>query len=624
MAKTFALPQLSANTTSATLLSIPDTIYEITANSIFPSQWIPHSNGIFAVYWEVELIVLGMTLKGPSSRLPNREILTTSAASGFLLFPTELRNDVQLHQSRTSPFHVQFPRAGPESTLPGHFANQKGNRWLYLSEYGRNVVETPKLAHIFNSDSLQPSLLSATLTNLPPSVALLRTRSRILDYEFVLVLLFIVLSVKVDLGEEPLLIFLGYFSAQAKPQIVVSSESQDTYIPFTRRYLAGVRRFSAGFSQPEAYSTGLGETWDIGLQLEHLRPLVPPQESSLASTSFSFFKKSTSNPDATIDEDTKVNDPTSTPTETVMSQSSLLVFDFAAMSEDNALESEPLPSPDTRRPRFQATGDSTRQCFISIMGELEALQSRSSFNYSIEKTITLSELMEDPEFQRLFSVLRPSGAMSSGLSGDENFKLPQLLQPVRCKVRIHDDIHMVIGISRKSSRPPKLYFDAETASCYERSGKYSEFYMRRCHEDFGFPSCCNPRQERIVIFGSSNTDFENSMSNGIAELRSLLEQADRGQKVVLTCSQADGICTNMIGFARFLKPFLERGVEIELMVWWSNSKFCLFNLRLLVTQFYEKARGSIIEPYYEDFLNKLTRIAVNKEDMAKASRANKL
>jgi hypothetical protein len=95
---------------------------------------------------------------------------------------------------------------------------------------------------------------------------------------------------------------------------------------------------------------------------------------------------------------------------------------------------------------------------------------------------------------------------------------------------------MVIGVSRRSSRPAPSEYEVLVAEYYDRAGKYVQFYLTRCHYMGEAANCCKPREERVVIFGSSNTDFANSKLNGIQDMRNLLQQAQPGQKVVIVCS----------------------------------------------------------------------------------------
>ena len=79
----------------------------------------------------------------------------------------------------------------------------------------------------------------------------------------------------------------------------------------------------------------------------------------------------------------------------------------------------------------------------------------------------------------------------------------------------------------------------------------------------------------------------------------------------------------MVGFAGFLKRFLDYGIRLELMVWWSNTKFDRYDLGILVSQFNARTLGGMLDPYYQSFLGTMARVATNKESMAQASRANK-
>ncbi|KAK0124658.1 hypothetical protein ONS95_009604 [Cadophora gregata] len=147
---------------------------------------------------------------------------------------------------------------------------------------------------------------------------------------------------------------------------------------------------------------------------------------------------------------------------------------------------------------------------------------------------------------------------------------------------------MVIGISRKSTRPPKAYFDTLMAEYYERADRYVKFYLLHVHRHGDPVVCCNPREEHVVIIGSSNTDFENSRFNGIEDLRKLLTEARPGQKTVL-----------------------------------SNTKYDSYDVGALVSAFYDKAAGKPIDSYYEAFLVTMAKVGGHKVSMAKASLANR-
>lgn len=144
--------------------------------------------------------------------------------------------------------------------------------------------------------------------------------------------------------------------------------------------------------------------------------------------------------------------------------------------------------------------------------------------------------------------------------------IPVFLQPLGIKVRIHDEVYIVVGISRKSSRPGASDTQAQTAEYYEREGQYVRFYMSRCHYIGECEECCQTHMERVVIFGCSTTNFENSKANDIQDLRMLLNRASEYQKVVVVCTQVDGLCSSMIGLTGFLEPFLERHIQLELIV----------------------------------------------------------
>jgi hypothetical protein len=278
-----------------------------------------------------------------------------------------------------------------------------------------------------------------------------------------------------------------------------------------------------------------------------------------------------------------------------------------------------------------AVCDEARQRAINIIGKLQQWQ--AGLHFYEEKIVSLFTLINELDYLDIVikfgACSQPDddcGQTQDGDSLEETYRhptLPLILQPLGVKVRVHDQIDTVIGISRKSSRPAALYFETQTAKYRERAMKYANFYMSRCHHLGGHVNCCDPCKEIVVIFGSSNTDFENSNANGIKDLRNLLIQATEGQKVVLACSQADGLSTNMIGFAGFLEPFLSKGIQLELMVWWSNREFYLYDLQKLVRQFRAIADGHKIDSHYEKLLGKMARIAGNKEGMASASRANK-
>jgi hypothetical protein len=185
----------------------------------------------------------------------------------------------------------------------------------------------------------------------------------------------------------------------------------------------------------------------------------------------------------------------------------------------------------------------------------------------------------------------------------------------------HKPVSMVIGISRKSTCPEKEK-EGILANCDARAGKLAQFYLKRCHYSQDGRECCKPLMERVVIVASSNTDFQRSANKGIVRLRDLIRGAKRGHKVVLVCCQTDGLCTNMIGFAGFLQPFINAGIRLELMVFWSKHKFYFYDLKKLVDQFKAKMSGEPIDSYYGVFLESLARIGGNKDVMAKSRRFN--
>jgi hypothetical protein len=185
----------------------------------------------------------------------------------------------------------------------------------------------------------------------------------------------------------------------------------------------------------------------------------------------------------------------------------------------------------------------------------------------------------------------------------------------------HKPVSMVIGISRKSTCPEKEK-EGILANCDARAGKLAQFYLKRCHYSQDGRECCKPLMERVVIVASSNTDFQRSANKGIVRLRDLIRGAKRGHKVVLVCCQTDGLCTNMIGFAGFLQPFINAGIRLELMVFWSKHKFYFYDLKKLVDQFKAKMSGEPTDSYYGVFLESLARIGGNKDVMAKSRRFN--
>lgn len=289
-------------------------------------------------------------------------------------------------------------------------------------------------------------------------------------------------------------------------------------------------------------------------------------------------------------------------------------------------------APSTAPPRVfksVAITDSAHQRAIDIIHELKEWQAGLSFDK--EEVISLFALERELENIEM----RDSVGDTAAFEGDDNKNdlewnlfpqnpsLPQILQPLGVKVHVHDDIYMVIGVTRKSTRPIKLLYDAEVAKGYERAGKYIRFYMARCHPLVGSDSCCKPREESVVIIASSNTNFETSNENGIKDLRDLINQVEPGKKIVIACSQSDGLCTNMVGLEGFLRPFLSRGIEIELMVWWSNSEFYLYDLRVLMSQYNRKKDGLAVDSHYEKLLKSMANVAMNKEGLAENSRANK-
>jgi hypothetical protein len=104
----------------------------------------------------------------------------------------------------------------------------------------------------------------------------------------------------------------------------------------------------------------------------------------------------------------------------------------------------------------------------------------------------------------------------------------------------------------------------------------------------------------------------------------MLEKLKDGEKAVLVCTQTDGICTNILGLEAFLAPFLKRAIDIDIMVWWSNEEYYIYNVRKVFAQLTSNLFGiGMHDQYYQDFLGKSARIARNKEGMARASRANK-
>ena len=50
--------------------------------------------------------------------------------------------------------------------------------------------------------------------------------------------------------------------------------------------------------------------------------------------------------------------------------------------------------------------------------------------------------------------------------------LPSMLQPVGKKVRVHDDIRIVLGISRISSRKNTLDYSNKLHKCHDRAQEY--------------------------------------------------------------------------------------------------------------------------------------------------------
>jgi hypothetical protein len=266
-------------------------------------------------------------------------------------------------------------------------------------------------------------------------------------------------------------------------------------------------------------------------------------------------------------------------------------------------------------------------------------QSQAAQKFDGEKIITLRTLLDEIEYEDSMDAM---GYPVSYFETDEALErssatLPTVLQPSfglsvsedseRIKIRslkivVHDDVAMIIGFSRKSSFPSSVEYQNAVTVYRERARKFVQFYLDRCHVGRDH-HCCTPRRETVVIFGSSNTDFDNSRLNGIQSFRLLLEQLTPGEKVVLTSSQTDGICTNMLGFDAFIKPFLSKGIDIDLMVWWSNETFYLYNVRTLLDQLYAKIFGGPLDPYYQDFLSSMAGVAGNKNVMAAAQRANK-
>jgi hypothetical protein len=198
-----------------------------------------------------------------------------------------------------------------------------------------------------------------------------------------------------------------------------------------------------------------------------------------------------------------------------------------------------------------------------------------------------------------------------------------IVKIISFKVVVHDDVALVIGISRKSAVPSAATRDEESRKLHPRARKYAQFYLDRCHVGKA-ENCCLPKLESVVIFGSSNTDFENSSRSGINDLRKMLEKLKDGEKAVLVCTQTDGICTNILGLEAFLAPFLKRAIDIDIMVWWSNEEYYIYNVRKVFAQLTSNLFGiGMHDQYYQDFLGKSARIARNKEGMARASRANK-
>lgn len=72
-----------------------------------------------------------------------------------------------------------------------------------------------------------------------------------------------------------------------------------------------------------------------------------------------------------------------------------------------------------------------------------------------------------------------------------------------------------------------------------------------------------------------------------------------------------------------MSPFFSNGVDIDLVIWWSNKKTATYNLRKVFSQIAARIGAVSLDPYYESFLTLMASVAINKEGIARTSRANK-
>ncbi|KAH6681701.1 hypothetical protein B0J14DRAFT_221135 [Halenospora varia] len=79
----------------------------------------------------------------------------------------------------------------------------------------------------------------------------------------------------------------------------------------------------------------------------------------------------------------------------------------------------------------------------------------------------------------------------------------------------------------------------------------------------------------------------------------------------------------MIGLRKFMELFLALELEIELVVWWSNTEYYSYDMARLFQQIDIETSGGAMDSHYERFLTSISVVSRNKEGMSRALSDNR-
>jgi hypothetical protein len=276
--------------------------------------------------------------------------------------------------------------------------------------------------------------------------------------------------------------------------------------------------------------------------------------------------------------------------------------------------------------------EASRQRALKIVKDLKVWQQGLQFGST--KTVWFHDLVKELEYQDNMNNLGHNECNGeNGKDNDEtklvslskitqNQQLPHFLQPVNVRVHVHEHLALLVGWSRISSRKDALDYANKMSKCQARAEQYIRFYIENCHIG-QFEDCCTPTAEAIVLTASSNLNFSTSRLAGLQRLRSLLGSLQSGHKVAIVSSQTDRFCTNFLGLTAFMEPYLNKGIEINLVVYWIHQRVYFYDLRKLIAQYEKQKLGQPLDQHYAQFLMSLAKVARNKEGIAKGLRSNK-